>query len=88
MKSDSPPHLRARRPLVGSRSPAGIGNEIRGGCQFIRSLFRSLGHLPGGLDRFLPCQPSAHGNRRNVVRVSRRMGQLLLQKKQLSVSEM
>ena len=24
------------------------------------SLFRALGHLPGGLARFIPCQPSAH----------------------------
>ena len=37
-------HLRAHAPLVGS--PASIGNEIRRGCQFIHSLFRSLGHLP------------------------------------------
>ena len=22
--------------------------------------FRALGHLPGGLARFIPCQPSAH----------------------------
>ena len=39
---------------------AGIGQEIRHGCQFLHSLFRALGHLPGGLARFIPCQPSAH----------------------------
>ena len=26
-------------------------------------LFTSLGHLPGGLARFVPCQPSAHYTR-------------------------
>ena len=38
----------------------GIGQEIRHGCQFLQSLFRALGHLPGGLARFIPCQPCAH----------------------------
>ena len=56
-------HLRARKPLVGSSSPARIGREIRRGCQFIQGLFRSLGHLLGGLARFVPCQPSAHFTR-------------------------
>ena len=42
-------HLRARMPLVGSSSLASIGNEIRGGCQFILIFLRSLGHLLGGL---------------------------------------
>ena len=32
----------------------------RHGCQFLHSLFRALGHLPRGLARFIPCQPSAH----------------------------
>ena len=41
----------------------GIGQEIRHGCQFLHSLFRALGHLPGGLARFIPCQPSAHYTR-------------------------
>ena len=27
------------------------------------SLFRALGHLPGGLIRFIPCHPSAHYTR-------------------------
>ena len=40
--------------------PVGIGQEIRHGCQFLHSLFRALGHLPGGLARSIPCQPSAH----------------------------
>ena len=57
------PHLRACGPLVGSSSPASIGKEIRRGCQFIHRLFRSLGHLPGGLVRFVPGQPSAHFTR-------------------------
>ena len=54
------PHLRPRRPLVFSGFSVGIGQEIRHGCQFLHSLFRALGHLPGGLARFIPCQPSAH----------------------------
>ena len=37
--------------------------QFRGGCQFIHSLFRSLCHLPGGLVRFVSCQPSAHCTR-------------------------
>ena len=54
------PHLRSRRPLVFSGFSVGIGQEIRHGCQFLHSLFRALGHLPGGLARFIPCQPGAH----------------------------
>ena len=54
------PHLRSRRPLVFSGFSVGMGQEIRHGCQFLHSLFRALGHLPGGLARFIPCQPSAH----------------------------
>ena len=54
------PHLRSRRPLAFSGFSVGIGQEIRHGCQFLHSLFRALGHLPGGLARFIPCQPSAH----------------------------
>ena len=54
-------HLRPRRPLFFfSVFPVGIGQEIRNGCQFLHSLFRALSHLPGGLARFIPCQPSAH----------------------------
>ena len=41
----------------------GIGQEFRHGCQFLHSLCRALGHLPGGLLRFIPCQPSAHYTR-------------------------
>ena len=47
-------------PWFFSGFPVGIGQEIRHGCQFLHSLFRALGHLPGGLARFIPCQPSAH----------------------------
>ena len=54
------PHLRPRRPLVFSGFPVGLGQEIRHGCQFLHSLFRALGHLPGNLVRFIPCQPSVH----------------------------
>ena len=54
------PHLRSRRPLAFSGLSVGKGQEIRHGCQFLHSLFRALGHLPGGLARFIPCQPSAH----------------------------
>ena len=54
------PHLRSRRPLAFSGFSVGIGQEIRHGCQFLHSLIRALGHLPGGLSRFIPCQPGAH----------------------------
>ena len=54
------PHLRSRRPLVFSGFSLGIGQEIRHGCQFLHSLIRALGHLPGGLSRFIPGQPGAH----------------------------
>ena len=37
--------------------------EIRHGCQFISSLVRALGKLPGGLGRFLPCQVGTHLSR-------------------------
>ena len=54
------PHLRSRRPLVFSGFSVGIGQEIRHGCQFLHSLIRALGHLPGGLSRFIPGRPGAH----------------------------
>ena len=57
------PHLRPRRPLVFSGFPVGIVQEIRHGCQFLHRSSRALGHLPGGLVRFIPCQPSAHYTR-------------------------
>ena len=47
-------------PWFFSGFPVGIRQEIRHGCQFLHSLFRALGHLTGGLARFIPCQPSAH----------------------------
>ena len=54
------PHLRSRRPLAFSGFSVGIGQEIRHGCQFLHSLIRALGHLPGCLSRFIPCHPGAH----------------------------
>ena len=57
------PHLRPRRLLFFSGFPVDLGQEIRHGCQFLHSLFRSLGHHPGGLVRFIPCHPSAHYTR-------------------------
>ena len=54
------PHLRPLRPLVVSGFSVGLGQEIRHGCQFLHSLFRALGHLPGIFVRFVPCHPSAH----------------------------
>ena len=54
------PHLRSRRPLTflvsfswyRARNPAWMSISPKP--------FRALGHLPGGLARFIPCQPSAH----------------------------
>ena len=43
--------------------PVSEGIEIRHGCQFISSLVRALGKLPGGLGRFLPCQVGTHLSR-------------------------
>ena len=57
------PHLRPRTPLVFSGFSVGLGQEIQHGCQFLHSLFRALGHLPGGLVRFIPCYPIAHNTR-------------------------
>ena len=58
------PHLRARRPLVGTVfPPPDSGCEIKQGCQFLQEVFRSLGNLAGGLIRFIPCQPGAHHTR-------------------------
>ena len=61
-KSCSPPSP-SPWSLVFSVFPVGIGQEIRHGCQFLHSLFRALGHLPGGLVWFIPCQPSAQYTR-------------------------
>ena len=46
-----------------SSVPVSEGMEIRHGCQFLSSLVRALGRLPGGLDRFLPCQVGTHLSR-------------------------
>ena len=43
--------------------PVSEGIEIRHGCQFLSSLLRALGKLPGGLSRFLPCRLGAHLSR-------------------------
>ena len=56
-------HLRPRRPLFFSGFPLGKGQEIRHGCQFPQSPSRALGHLPGGLVRFIICQPCVHYTR-------------------------
>ena len=57
------PHVRAGRPVSVSSVPVSEGIEIRHGCQFISSLVRALGKLPGGLARFLPCQVGSHLSR-------------------------
>ena len=55
------PHLRSSQAsCFFSGFSVGIGQEIRQGCQFLHSLIRALGHLPGGLSRFIPGQPGAH----------------------------
>ena len=57
------PHVRTGRPVSVSSVPVSEGMEIRHGCQFISSLVRALGKLPGGLGRFLPCQVGSHLSR-------------------------
>ena len=57
------PHVRAGRPISVSSVPVSEGIEIRHGCQFISSLVRALGKLPGGFGRFLPCQVGTHLSR-------------------------
>ena len=57
------PHVRDGRPISVSSVPVSEGMEIRHGCQFISSLVRALGKLPGGLGRFLPCQVGTHLSR-------------------------
>ena len=39
------------------------GVQVRIGCQFIGSLFRSLAKLPGGLERFVPGKLGPHLSR-------------------------
>ena len=57
------PHVRAGRSISVSSVPVSEGMEIRHGCQFLSSLVRALGKLPGGLGRFLPCQVGTHLSR-------------------------
>ena len=57
------PHVRAGRPILVSSVPVSEGIEIRHGCQFLSSLVRAFGKLPGGLARFLPCQVGSHLSR-------------------------
>ena len=45
--------------LIGA-PPVSEGVQIRLGCQFIGSLFRSLCKLPGGLNRFIPGSLGTH----------------------------
>ena len=49
-------HVRAGRPILLPSVPVSEGIEIRHGCQFLSSLIRALGKLPGGIGRFLPCR--------------------------------
>ena len=57
------PHVRAGRSILLPSVPVSDGMEIRHGCQFISSLVRALGKLPGGLGRFLPCSLGSHLSR-------------------------
>ena len=57
------PHVRAGRPISLPSVPVSEGIEIRHGCQFLSSLIRALGKLPGGLSRFLPCRLGTHLSR-------------------------
>ena len=49
------PHVRAGRSILFPSVPVLEGIEIRHGCQFISSLVRALGKLPGGLRLVLTC---------------------------------
>ena len=53
-------HLRANRPICFSPAPVSEGIQIRQGRQFISSLFRALGKLPGGVGRFITCVVGGH----------------------------
>ena len=44
-------------------SPVFDGVQIRVGCQFVGSMFRSLSKLPGGLGRFIPGSLGPHLSR-------------------------
>ena len=46
------PNVRANRPILLPSVPVSEGIEIRHGCQFLSSLVRALGKLPGGLGIF------------------------------------
>ena len=59
--AQSRPHVRANRPILFPSVP--VSEEIRHGCQFISSLVRALGKLPGGVGRFLPCGVGSHMSR-------------------------
>ena len=51
---------RRGRPISVSAVPVGPGTNIGRSCQFLGSVIRFLGSLPGGLVRFLPCRIGAH----------------------------
>ena len=57
------PHVPANHPISISSVPVSEGTEMRQKCQFICSLVRALGKLPGGVGRFLPCQVGSHVSR-------------------------
>ena len=57
------PHVRAGRPISHPSVPVSEGIELRHGCQFLSSLLRALGKLPGGLSRFLPYRLGTHLSR-------------------------
>ena len=51
---------RPGRVISSGTTPVSDGVQIRLGCQFIGSLFRSPGRLPGGLGRFIPGSLGPH----------------------------
>ena len=56
----APVTRRLGRPIYIGTPPVSEGVQIRLGCQFLGSLFRSLGTLPGGLGRFIPGSLGTH----------------------------
>ena len=63
MEKAVPRYLWPGRPISVSAVPFGPGIDFWRSCRFIGALMRSLGSLPGGLGRFVPCSIGANHRR-------------------------